>query len=33
MSFSDRFREFHEIEIDEHLRLCRHIPEKDAEAF
>ena len=33
MSFSDCFREFHEIEVDEHIRLRRHIPERDAEAF
>ena len=33
MPFSDCFMEYHEKEIDEHLRLRRHIPEKDAEAF
>ena len=33
MSFSDCFGEFHEIEVDEHIRLRRHIPERDAEAF
>ncbi len=33
MSFSDCFREFHEIGIDEHIRLRRHHPQQDAEAF
>ena len=33
MSFSDCFKEFHEIEIDGHIRLRQHIPAKDAEAF
>ena len=33
MSFSDRFKAFHEIEIDEHIRLRLHRPQQDAEAF
>ena len=33
MSFSDCFKEFHEIEIDEHIRLRRHQPEQEAEEF
>ena len=33
MSFSGCFIEFHEIEIDEHIRLRQHQPEQDAEAF
>ncbi len=33
MSFSDCFKEFHEIEIDKHLRLHRHHPHQDAETF
>ena len=33
MPFSDCFREFHEIEIDEHIRLRQHHPQQDAEVF
>ena len=33
MSFSDCFKEFHEIETDEHIRLRRHQPEQEAEEF
>ncbi len=33
MSFADHFKAFHEIEIDNHIRLRRHQPQQDAEAF
>ena len=33
MSFADCFKEFHEIKIDEHLRLRQHHPQQDAETF
>lgn len=33
MSFSDCFREFHEIEIDEHIKLRQHHLQQDVEAF
>ena len=33
MSFSDCFKEFHEIEMDEHIRLRQHHPQQDAESF
>ena len=33
MSFSDFFKEFHEIEMDEHIRLRQHHPQQDAESF
>ena len=33
MSFADCFKEFHEIKIDEQLKLRQHNPQKDARAF
>lgn len=33
MSFSDNFKEFHEITIDDQIRLRQHRPEQDAESF
>ena len=33
MSFADCFKEFYEIGIDEHVRLCQHYPKQDAERF
>lgn len=33
MPFSDNFKEFHEIQLNNELRLRQHVPEKDAQAF